>query len=73
MTGPDGAVAGRAVASESKESVDVLSPLSARLGGICRFISGSGLVNRLSARKDDADERSERKLDFPVSAALVRE
>lgn len=61
------------MASEAKDSVDVLSLLSARFGGMCRLISGSGLARRLSARKDDADERSDRRLDFPVSAALVSE
>ena len=59
--------------SDANESVDTVPWLSARFGGSERLISGSGLVTRLAARKDDADDLSDRKLDLPVSAALVSE
>lgn len=72
VIGP-GVAVGRAVASDASDSFELVSWLSARFGGRARCISGSGLVRRLSARKDDAEDLSDRKLDLPVSAALVRE
>jgi hypothetical protein len=61
---------GTTVSSEARELVD-LSPLSSRFGGRARFISGLSEVRDDAARKDEADDLSDRKLDCPVSAALV--
>lgn len=52
---------------------DRLSSLGDFFGGMASFISGSFAAMGLSCMKDEAEERSERRLDFPVRAALVRE
>lgn len=73
VIGPGDVAVGRAVTLDASDSFEFVSWLSARFGGRARCISGSGLVRRLSARKDDAEDLSDRRLDLPVSAALVRE
>jgi len=57
---------------EVEESGLGASSLSVRLGGRASFISESeaGLA---SCRYEDAEDLSERKLDCPVRAALVKE
>ena len=63
---------GTTVSFEARE-LDDRSPLSARFGGRARCISGLSEAEETSARKDDADDLSDRKLDCPVRAALVSE
>jgi hypothetical protein len=60
------------VTSEVDE-VEESFELSVRFGGKARLICGSGLMTRLSTKNDEADDLSDRKLDLPVSAALVSE
>lgn len=70
--------AARTVGSESTELLESHGgdcrslSLSDRLAGKARLMSGS-VVGLVSCRKDDADDLSDRRLDWPVSAALVRD
>jgi hypothetical protein len=63
---------GRAVSVESTEVDELSLSLSMRFGGRAKLILGSE-GDMVSCRNDDADDLSDRRLDLPVRAVLVKE
>jgi hypothetical protein len=63
---------GRTVVVESTEVDELSLSFPTRFAGSARLILGSE-ADMVSCRNDEADDLSERRLDLPVRAVLVKE